>query len=153
MRPGEFDPGYKVPAADLNLLPAGILAYAQVTANQTGITTIADLTGLAVTITTPVGRWIRITGHAGALRQNTSQGTIVGTFREGTTILGRWTTATVVAGGFGPGQGSHVVQGDGASHTYKLSLQTSAGTTDLLADTGGSQGPAYILAEDIGAVV
>jgi hypothetical protein len=137
----------------MNLLPAGVLAYAQVTANQTGIAAIADLTGLAVTVTIPTGRYISITGHAGALRQNTSQGTIVGTFREGSTILGRWTTSTVVAGGFGPGHGTMVIPAVSGIHTYKLSLQTSAGTTDLLADASGSQGPAFILVEDLGAVI
>ncbi len=69
------------------LQPAGLLAApAQVTTNQTGITTVVDLTGLSVTVTVVSGRRIRITGQI-RVEQMTGAGLVDLAIQEGATIL------------------------------------------------------------------
>ena len=127
----------------------GILGYAERTANQTGISAITDLTGLSVTVTMAAGRRIKITGK-GNVNQVTSTGTIRGIIREGSTSLNDWMWANQPPGTPGDlmGMGEVILTPTAGSHTYKLSLQTSAGTTNLVA---ASDRPAFILVEDIGA--
>lgn len=129
-------------------LPAGWLAYAVVSSGQTGISSTTDLTGLAVTLTIPAGRKIRIVGHVG-YRQRTAAGSVVAFIQEGSTVLGRFGTQTQVTDGFGLAAGAIIIEPSAASHTYKLTMSTTGGTVDTAAS---STQPAYILVEDIGAV-
>lgn len=129
----------------------GQLGYAEVTANQTGITSETDLTGLSVAVTVGANRRIKITGQ-GHVTPQTSVGTCVGRIKEGATNLGRWAGAD---GGTPIGNssleiGSAILTPSAGSHTYKLTLQkfTGGNTVDLTAATGL---PAFILVEDIGS--
>lgn len=133
-----------------DLLHVGALGYAEVTSGQTGISTETDLTSLSVTVDVPANRRIRITGHCGT-QQQTSTGTVVARIKESTTNLGRFGLATLAANAFYLCDGSVVLVAPSAgSHTYKLALQTTAGTVDMLADSTTTHGPAYILVEDLG---
>ncbi len=124
---------------------AGVLGYAQVTANQTGISTTTDLAGLTVTVTVSSGRRIRITG-VGRLNQNTGTAQTVFAIQEGATVINlatieagaSWTEAPVAMA---------IVQPTAGVHTYKLTLATGANTVDLLAS---ATNPAWIMVEDIG---
>jgi hypothetical protein len=129
--------------------PRGTLSggYAQVIANQTGITTISDLTNLTVTVTVGAGRRIRITAYV-RVGQNTSLGAPnVLYIREGAVTLAT-STVHVAAGQYYQHHAVVVLQPSAAAHTYKLSLSTTAGTTDLI--SGGSADPSFILVEDVG---
>jgi hypothetical protein len=128
-------------------VPAGTLGYAQVTASQTGISTVVDLTGLTITVTVSSGRRIKVTGQCRMI-QNTSTAFATFAIQEGATILNEaiWVggptidsmiTVPVMA----------ILQPTAGVHTYKLTLATSAGTVDLTASTVQ---PAFIMAEDIG---
>jgi len=66
--------------------PSAQLGYAEVTSSQTGISAETDLTGLAVTVTVPAGRRIRITGQIQAQSATTS-GTVLLRLKEGATVL------------------------------------------------------------------
>jgi hypothetical protein len=59
--PGGYTALDVLTAADMNLLPAGEVGYASVTANQGSITTIADLTSLTATWTAVASRRYQIT--------------------------------------------------------------------------------------------
>lgn len=126
-----------------------VLGYAQVTAGQTGITTVTDLTSLSVAVNVPYsGHRVKITGWASMLR-SVADGITGFLIRESSTTLARAdavfraasedTTKTVMA----------VIAPTSGAHTYKLSLErtTGTGTTDLVAN---SIQPAFILVEDLG---
>lgn len=127
----------------------GALGYAEVTANQTGITTETDLTSLSVTVTVPSGgRRIKITGYVQAHSTVTSDIYRL-RIKESTTVLQdcqfgpqgstSFNATGVCMGVFTPSSGSH---------TYKLSLARDAGTgTVNLA--ASSTNPCYILVEGL----
>lgn len=122
--------------------PRGWLGGAAVVANQSGITSITDLTGLSVTIDVPAGRRIEVRGQ-GQLSVTASGGTsAVGTVREGSSTLGRW-GSIINETAFAKSEyrfGSVVLTPSGGSHTYKLSLErgAGAGTVGLVAAADNS---------------
>jgi hypothetical protein len=128
-------------------LPRGTLTngYAQVVANQAGISAEVDLTSLTVTVTTLAGRRYRITGKCRFVQNSSTGSPILSVKEDGTTIdaspLSQEATflgALIVISIRTP---------TAASHIYKLTLQDTAGTVDMVAATTW---PAYILVEDIG---
>lgn len=127
--------------------PWGRVGFARVTANQSGITAIADLTSLTVTFLVPIaGRTIKIVGYGNF--QATGAASQALYIRESATQLAAssrdvtngnpysWDVAVVLES---PTEGSH---------TYKLSVSSTASTTLIASATQ----PAFILAEDIGPV-
>lgn len=139
--------GDLVSAANWNGLAFGTLGYAEVTANQANITSETDLTGLSVAVDVEASRRIKITGHA-VLKQDTAGGIITGYIKESTTKLGRWVMHSGTTDEFILGDGTVIVTPSEGSHTYKLSLETTAGDVDMSA---GAELPAFILVEDIGS--
>lgn len=130
-------------------LPLGILGYAEVTANQGSITTLADLTGLTATVTVGTDRRIRVIGYIGASVDTVSDTTATLHIRESSTTLqtarnrpvGNSRQAVLAAVWVGaPSAGSH---------TYKLSLEREVGTGTLTMHAA-STNPAFLLVEDIG---
>lgn len=131
-------------AADLADVPRGVLGYAEVTANQTGIgTSDTDLTGLAVTITAGTDRRLRITGHIGV--------TVAGVV---TTLRIAESTTQIQARGYGGGgsgagvTAEAIITPSAGEHTYKLTLRVATSTVDLVAS---ATQPSFILVEDIGS--
>lgn len=133
---------------DDDLWPAGMpgttLAYAQVTADQNGITTTTDLTGLSVTVTVPAGRRIKITGSGLFQKDATGNPSGLLIYEGGTQLaeslysLGpsEWGTNTATA----------IITPTAGTHTYKLSAFASSGATSLRA---AATLPAFILVEDV----
>lgn len=135
--------------SDWAALSSSTVGYAQIVANQTGITTITDITSLTVTFTAVAGRRYRITGSAFLL----------------TTVSGD-VASLVIADGAGTQLNSSqvdlrssstdirghvfavVVPGAG-SKTYKLRASRVSGTGSISVDAGATY-PAFILVEDIG---
>ena len=127
--------------------PLGTLGYAQVTANQTGITTEVDLTSLTVTVTAVTGRRLRITGKIEAA-SSVAADTLVLNIKESTTVLNRALASAPAATGAVTMTATAIVTPTAASHTYKLSLsRVGTGTAEM--DAASTQ-PAYILCEDVG---
>lgn len=124
------------------------LGYAEVTANQAGITTETDLTGLSVTITVPEGRRIRISGKI-AVNGSAASSTPNLRIKEGSTVLidSQWQNS--LTAGFGMTLPISVVISPSAGmHTYKLALVLAAGSGSLTM-VAGAVTPAFILVEDI----
>lgn len=125
--------------------PAGVLAYAEVTANQAPITTEVDITGLSVTVTVPAGRRIRISS---ALGLTSTVNDDVGFMRisEDATNLAfaqaklNTNTENVFA--------SVVLTPSSGAHTYKIRAARTSGTGNLTVGAAATN-PAYILVEDI----
>jgi hypothetical protein len=131
--------------------PGGILGYAEVTANQTGMGAgLTDLTGLAVTVTVPAGRRLRIVGNVRLLK-STSAGYGQVVVREGSTSIGRiWTFLDMATSGVGSrfrGEGSVIVAPTAGEHTYKLTSDLANVGATLEASAGNA---CWIMVEDIG---
>ena len=136
-------------SANFSKLPGGWIGYAEVTADQTGITTITDLTSLSVAVTVNTSRRIQVTGHGNYLNDTIDEGGTV-YIRESSTTLnsyGVWTSNHLsIVRGF-------VVMWVGtpsaAAHTYKLSLARTTATGTIALKAAATY-PAFILVEDLG---
>lgn len=129
--------------------PSGMaLAYAEVTANQTGISTETDLTGLTVTVTVPAGRRIRITAHCAEIDNDSTAGSVIGRIKEGATVLGLFAADTLASSVAICADASVVITPTAGSHTYKLSLHKNVGAGSISLSASATQ-PAFILVEDI----
>lgn len=128
---------------------SGLHAYAVAGgSDQTGIgTSVTDVTGASVTVTTISGHRYRITGQlvglsvtAGGLRRfyiDKDAGTVLGTAFRNFGATGNFETITWVA----------YDTPTSASHTYKLRASSDANTVTI----ANTVGPASITVEDIGA--
>ncbi len=137
-------------AANFDKLPGGLIGYASTTGNQTGITTITDLTNLTVTVTVGASRLIRVCGCITA-NCATNTGLITLSIRESSTTLSQVQTSLDTAGD-GAGMFAEYLAAapSTGSHTYKLSLTagfTSGGlvatATQLSYITVYDEGPSF----------
>lgn len=133
-----------------NAGPRGTLAYAQVTVNQTSITTVVDLTGLTVTTAVlPAGRRLRVSFLV--TMRSTVSGDVVGVdIQEGATILEEVYQGLQGVSFDQAVQGAVILTPSAAAHTYKLTAQRIAGTGTLTMDAGAGTFVDWILVEDIG---
>lgn len=136
--------------ADILALPQGYLGMGTATADQTGITTETDLTGLSVTVTPTANRRIRISVSVG-LFATVATDRIICLLKESTTQLG-------AVGDWIPGETNGrtrqsafiVITPTAAVHTYKVTLQRTG--TGTCSSTATATSPATIMVEDLGAV-
>ena len=141
---------------DHSFYPKGVLAYAETSTSQTGMTadSTVDLTDLTLTVTPDADRYIRIIAHGILKMHNANQrGTI--RVREGSTELGR-----ILDYQSAQGNEEHTYEGSvvldsptSASHTYKLTYigaETPTGDAD---HTAASTALAWIMVEDIGSAL
>lgn len=128
----------------------GVLGYAQVTADQTGIgSTATDLTGLTVTVTVPAGRRLRISA------QTEFDTSTAGNYAHLTAVEGSTAIQLSRINVSSPGQEEvvplSVVRTPAAGTiTYKLQGARNSGGTGTVGLRAGSTKPSYILVEDIG---
>lgn len=130
-------------------LPRGIMGYASATANQSGITTATDVTGLSVTFTANSTRYYRTTVYIYSSVQNTAGGFPEVRITDGSNVQKQTCVFQLDAGGQAPFHFSVVETGLSGSTTRKARALTTAGTLLLAA---ASTGPMFIVVEDIGAV-
>ena len=125
-----------------------VLGYAQVTANQTGITTQVDATGLTTTVTVPYAQHrVRITGAA--LMTSTVTNDIAQLFimQDGAAV--NVSQALLSSAGNVTLTTTAIIVPTAASHTFKLQVARGAGTGSLTL-TAAAANPAFILVEDLG---
>lgn len=128
----------------------GTKGYAQVTANQTGITTMTDLTGLSVTWTAVAGRRYKVTFKVLVFSTVANDDANVWLRDGSSTSLNAYGVRAVSTTHGINVSGSHVLTGLSAgSQTVKLSLQRAAGSGSV-AIAAASTHPSFILVEDIG---
>ncbi len=135
-------------AADVNKLPGGWIGYAEITANQTGITTETNVTSLSVTVTVNTSRRIQISCKA-EMSSDTLGDTMQIAIKESATMLNR-----AIAQCFGSGLAltlntRAVVTPSAGSHTYNITAARASGSGNTLV-AASSTSPAWILVEDIG---
>lgn len=104
------------------------IGYAEVTANQAGITTETDLTGLAVTVVVPAGgRRMKITACV-RVNVNTAGAETVVRIKEGATYMN---AGQLTCGSSARGYrlfAMDISTPTAGTHTYKLSLSVNTGT-------------------------
>ena len=128
----------------------GSKGYAQVTANQTGITTMTDLTGLSVTWTAVAGRRYKVTFKVLVFSTVANDDANVWLRDGSSTSLNAYGVRAVSTTHGINVSGSHVLTGLSAgSQTVKLSLERAAGSGSL-GLAAASTHPSFILVEDIG---
>lgn len=141
--------GEVLTSTDMNLMPRGKLGYAEVSADQTGITSETDLTSLTVTFTPGTSRQVRVTGVI-LVQSDTTGDEATLRIKEGATVLARGIQQAAQSPRSVTIYAHAIVSPTAASHTYKLSLERNqgSGTLNLAA---ASTYKATLLVEDIGA--
>lgn len=130
--------------------PKGSIGYAEVTAEQTSISTETDLTGLSATVTVGATRLVRITAEVG-IRYGIGETTAVSVWiKEGATYLSRSRTyKTFIDNERYRAIVSVVIEPSSGSHTYKLAADNGGGSNDFRVEAATNQ-PSFLLVEDIG---
>jgi hypothetical protein len=124
----------------------GLINRVEVTANQLGIAAVADLTSLTITWTVVANRWYR-TKVWGRVLQNTATGNNELIIADGSNTIHEFSTKQLGATGIDVHQPEVIKTISAGSTTRKARLQTSGGTTDLVAS---SIQPAWIAVWDDG---
>lgn len=127
----------------------GVLDYAQVTADQTGITTITSLTTLTTTATVPANRRIRTTISGEWLGQVLNDRHIVYIADGADVALRRQILDVADADSLNPFHLSYVEATTAGSITRKARMERSSGTGACQLRASATN-PAFILLEDIG---
>jgi hypothetical protein len=126
-----------------------VLGYAQVTAIQSGITTVVDLTSLTVTVTVPyAAHRVKISAHC--LCDSSVAGDVANvSIQEGATVLQIGKIYLPLSATQYTMHVEAVVVPTAASHTYKLTMVRDTGSGNLRM-VAGATFPAFILVEDLG---
>jgi hypothetical protein len=145
---------YTIPAAaggagSTTIGPIGILGYAEITANQTGITgTMVDITGLSVSVTIGSSRRLRVSVHVATTTSTVSSDRAQGFIREGSTQLGASTKRFSGTNGEAGFDFAWIGLPSSGSHTYKASYGRISGTGTHEWNASATA-PSFILVEDI----
>jgi hypothetical protein len=134
-------------AANVNLLPRGLMASASSTSSQATITTVTDLTGLTATWTAVTGRTYRITAVARITQSTTVGAPELSITTSANTVINR-NTMTLDANETATLTAVAIVTGINGSVTYKARLEVGSGAvqTNL-----SSTQPSLFFVEDLGA--
>jgi len=128
--------------------PRGEIGYAQVVANQLGITAETDLTNLTVTLNIPGRRRIKISVDA-LISRTVADGLTQLNIKEGATFLQIANVRPASIDSIAVHR--HIIfTPTVGSHTYKITLFQSSGTGTSGLNAGATF-PASITIEDIGA--
>jgi hypothetical protein len=132
----------------------GVLGYASVTANQTGLGAgPTDLTSLSATVSVSANRRVKITGVA-VLRNGSASANSGSLYiTETSTILQEGQSGLVGTGSTGILEtitATAIVSPSAGSHTYKLQAGFATGAANIM--QASSTQPAFILVEDLGPV-
>jgi hypothetical protein len=128
-----------------------VLGYAQVNlANQSGITTVTDLTNLSVSVTVPyAGHRIKITAET-EVQSTIANDTARLQIQEGATVLQISDLTNPAANVTGKMIAHAIIVPTAGAHTYKLTLQRVLGTGSLTNNNGVAGLVSFILVEDLG---
>jgi len=126
----------------------GTLAYAEITASQTGIVGLTTITGLTITPTVVSGRRIKITISADAFGAFSTADAYVVYLYEGASVLKRFNPISTAAA-IGSVHMEWVGTPSAGAHTYFVQANHTVGATAGIwyAD---AQSRSYIKGEDIG---
>ena len=133
---------------NLNEAPRGVVFRNTITANQSTISTVIDLTNFTATWTASSGRLYRTSVYVPEVRQNTVTGTSVFRLTDASNNDKQFADMQQVSGAFYTITLQLIETGLSGSITRKMRASTTAGTLDLLM---ASTSPGFILVEDLGS--
>ena len=132
-------------------MPWGVIGYAAITANQTGITTVADITSLTLTHTAVNNRRYRITGRINIQSNTVSDyGQIQLTDSTPTQLENSLFNTHTSANNDTTQSIVFVEAGISGSVTRKLRAGRAGGSAGTFQVSASATAPAFILIEDIG---
>jgi hypothetical protein len=137
-------------ATNLDKHAGGWIGYVQVTANQTGITTIVDITSLTLTVTALANRYHRTTLYLPGVQSTVTTDAVTASLTDGSNVQVQ--QASVVTGAVGTTAIVTAVEtGFSGSSTRKGRIARASGSGSV---TMGclSTAPAWLLIEDLGSV-
>ena len=143
-----FTAGAILTAAQMNRLPWGVMGVASATANQTGISTVTDITGLSVTFTANSSRMYKTTVFLPYAEQQTAASYPAIYITDSANAIKQQNLAYHVVG---YGEAKVVIiyeSGLSGSTVRKARATTSAGSLTIVAS---ATSPTLIMVEDIGA--
>ena len=127
----------------------GVVGVATATANQAGITTQTDLTGLSVTWTAVAGRRYKVSAYTMVTRTVADGTTQVLILTSGGSVFQVISSQPNVAADNLESSGFVIVTPGAGAQTFKLAITRASGTGTVgLSATANA--PAFILVEDIG---
>lgn len=130
-------------------IPRGVMGYTAKTTEQTGITTVVDITGLSVTFTAVAGRRYRVTLQA-LVFSSVANDIVQIQIRDGSGTVLNLSQVLAPSTTFGVSAACQfVTNGWSGSTTVKAAALRNSGTGSVTFDAGATY-PAYILVEDIG---
>ena len=150
--PGGYIAGDVLSAANLNLLPGGKMGYAERTTDQTGITSVTDITSLTVTWTAVAARRYRTSVYLN-LESSVAADIMEATITDGSSsqkALGVVVMSALTAeNDYMTIVVSTTETGLSGSTTRKVRARRRSGTGSVALRAGATY-PAHILVEDIG---
>lgn len=138
-------------AASVAASTVGSLGYSEGTSNQTGITSITDVTGCSVTVTVAANRLIKISGYLRRVIISDSGSRSICRIKESTTNLGVILDMTAVGASQSDSASGFIILSapSAGSHTYKLTAELTSGTGSVALNAAAAS-QHTILVEDIG---
>lgn len=124
-----------------------IVAPAEKTTNQNGITTVTDITSLTLTWTAVQNRKYRTHLYLPVLTQVTSAGVVVAVVTDASNTVKSQVNMTLAAGDFGHVNNHERWTSPSGPVTRKARISTTAGTVDI---TAGAAFRAFLSVEDMG---
>lgn len=140
--------GEVLTAANVNKIPGGWIGYAEVTANQTGITTEVDVTGLSIAVTVGASRRIMVSVEFSAVSSVAGDIGSLNIMEGGAVLQARDTHLAIATYAFDV-RGAVVLTPAAGAHTYKATFRRSVGTGTLNTAANVNR-PAFIHVYDLG---
>lgn len=141
-------------AANLNTHMKGVLGFAEITSDQTGISSVVDLTGTSLSVTIPADRVIAVLGYFGRVSSLTAGDIVNFRIEEDASQVAeaRIDVGQVASGSNGGATAwvAKVYNGKAAgTYTWNLSggLATGTGTVQFRAS---ATAPGFIVVADLG---
>lgn len=143
--------GSVLTATNLDKHAGGWIGYVQVTANQTSITSLVDITSLTLTVTALASRYHKTTMFLGSLASTVSADSVNAHITDGSNVDKQIAGVTLGAAGAGATMIVQVVEtGWSGSTTRKGRIERAAGTGTITLGAAATQ-PAFLLIEDMGS--
>lgn len=145
--PGNFVAGTALTAADMNLLPGGMVGYVAKGSSQGSITTEADISGLTLTWTAVTDRLYRTTAFTAGILSTVAGDNMIVKITDGSNVLKGCRGSVTAAAAT---QGLTVIAvaietGLSGSTTRKVRCLRNSGTGTLTFEA-----PSFLLVEDLG---
>lgn len=135
-------------AANVNKLPGGWVGYVEKTSDQGSITSEADVTSLTLTLTLVSGRRYEVSAYLDVSIDTGARTANVAIY-DGASRIQRAREVIAVAGDSTHMTPVTTLDGDGSSHTVKVTAQVQGGSGTMTVNAASDR-PSHLLIKDVG---